>query len=655
MKKETISETKSRLMFQSHIATGAVALLLLTTTARGGGVVTSCTEANLRAAMAGGGLVTFACEGTITLSSTITNSLDTTLDGSGHQVTISGGDAVRVFYVFPGVTFAINHLTIARGQSTDGAGIFNQNGTVNATDAVFDSNRAVGPAGSSGWPGTAGTNAAGGAVVNSGGMNLINCSFTGNSAVGGAASPYNHSGYPGYDGGSGIGGAVWNAGLLTANGCTFAGNSATGGVGGNGGSSMPIPGAIGGPGGSGGDGAGGALFNSGVARLVNCTMAFNTGAGNAGGLGGGSYPYPPPTPPPPPGPNGSAGLGFGGIYDASGQCYLTNCTLAFNSCTGSTFGRGGIKTSGATMVNTLLAQNLPGGNCSGTITDLGHNLSSDTTCGFTHVGSMNNTYATLGPLTNNGGPTATIALLPGCRAIDAGDSAAAPSFDQRGVTRPFGLAADVGAYEYNSSTNPGPSTVVTECTEAALRAAMSGGGVVTFACDGTITLSNTLIITTNTALDAANHKITLSGRLRVFHVNSNVTLSLANLTISNAIAPNGAALLNAGGVVKATNCVFAANLASSPNESRGGAICNESGEVNLSACVFTANQAIGTLGASGLTGGSGRGGALDNSGTLTADLCLFSWQLGARRPWLFRGPVRCAWWSGRRRFRRCSL
>src|SRR5512142_2721761 len=68
-------------------------------------VVTDCTEAALRAAMAGGGTVTFACDGTITLGSTITNAVDTVLDGSGHQVTISGSNACRVFYVNTNVSF----------------------------------------------------------------------------------------------------------------------------------------------------------------------------------------------------------------------------------------------------------------------------------------------------------------------------------------------------------------------------------------------------------------------------------------------------------------------------------------------------------------------------------------------------------------------
>src|ERR1017187_10527875 len=78
------------------VAMGSFTLLNSTTWAAG--TVTSCTECSLRAAMAGGGTVTFTCDGTITLARTITNALDTVLDGSGHQITISGGNSVRVFY-----------------------------------------------------------------------------------------------------------------------------------------------------------------------------------------------------------------------------------------------------------------------------------------------------------------------------------------------------------------------------------------------------------------------------------------------------------------------------------------------------------------------------------------------------------------------------
>ncbi len=53
----------------------------------------------------------------------------------------------------------------------------------------------------------------------------------------------------------------------------------------------------------------------------------------------------------------------------------------------------------------------------------------------------------LGPLTNNGSPTPTIGLLPGCLAIDAGGNAAGIAFDQPGRARVYGVVADVGAFE----------------------------------------------------------------------------------------------------------------------------------------------------------------------------------------------------------------
>jgi hypothetical protein len=82
--------------------------------------------------------------------------------------------------------------------------------------------------------------------------------------------------------------------------------------------------------------------------------------------------------------------------------------------------------------------------------DAGHNLSSDASPGFIGTGSLTNTDPKLGPLANNGGPTLTMALLPGSPAIDAGDTSTAPFADQRGFPRPAGFAADIGAFEYGS-------------------------------------------------------------------------------------------------------------------------------------------------------------------------------------------------------------
>lgn len=53
----------------------------------------------------------------------------------------------------------------------------------------------------------------------------------------------------------------------------------------------------------------------------------------------------------------------------------------------------------------------------------------------------------LGALADNGGPTQTRALNVGSPAIDAGNNAACPTADQRGIIRPQGGGCDIGAYE----------------------------------------------------------------------------------------------------------------------------------------------------------------------------------------------------------------
>ena len=199
------------------------------------------------------------------------------------------------------------------------------------------------------------------------------------------------------------------------------------------------PGALGGTGGAGG---GGALFNSGTANLLNTTIAENSGTAGLGGAGGSGGVVDGIVIPA--GSAGAEGSAVAGIWDTTGMLQVTNCTLSSNPSRGSS--GGGLQSAGAVLINSILASNSPV-NCSGTIVDAGHNLSSDASCAFTNTGSLNNVDPMLGPLADNGGPTWTMALLPGSPAIDVGDDAAAPPTDERGVARPFGAASDIGAYE----------------------------------------------------------------------------------------------------------------------------------------------------------------------------------------------------------------
>ena len=507
--------------FAASVAALAAAVLLLPSAAWAGGVVTTCTEAALRAAMTGGGVVTFGCSGTIVLANTITNEADTVLDGTGHQITISGNNACGGFCVKSNVSFTLINLRIAKGRSDSGAGIYNAGGRLTVGKCVFVGNSAIGPDGSAYVPGSPGTNGCGGALFNTGVATITNSVFSTNSAVGGAGvMADSYTGKAGGAGGLGCGGAIYNSGSLSISSCSFAWNTAQGGggsygaealpdlhppglggaggaadggavcnlgllavngstflsnsvfggqggVGGYGGIThgAPITGAVGG---TGGGGNGGALFNGGSASLINSTFALNSAVGATGGNGGmGSIPATIHYVAGSGGNGGMGGSGFGAICDTDGQVHLTNCTLAFNSGTGGSGGAGGppgdssrppgangapgiavggLYTSGGQLINIVLATNVPS-NGYGTITDAGHNLSSDGSCAFTSVGSLNNIDPKLGPLSDNGGPTLTMALLLGSPAIDAGGNETALSADQRGFPRPVGPAADIGAYE----------------------------------------------------------------------------------------------------------------------------------------------------------------------------------------------------------------
>ena len=360
-----------------------ILLILLTlavpaSPAHAGGIVSSCNQQRLQTALAGGGTVTFSCSGTITLTATITIAADTTIDGSGQTVTISGNHAVRVFAVNPGVTLNLNRLTVANGRcvlpfgSSDGGGIYNR-GTLNVSNSTFFGNYA---------------DRAGGGIYNlAGAVTVNNSTFSGN-----------RTGEPTDNGrGGGISNLV---GAVTVNNSTFAGNSAWlgGGIYNQAGYNPPFGGTL---------------------TVSNSTFAGN-GAKRAGG----------------------------GIYNSEGAVSVSNSTFFENSANyGGGINNEDIYVGKVTLKNTIVANSPTGRNCYNNITDGGGNLSyPDATCPGI------NRDPVLGPLQENGGPTWTMALLPGSAARDAANDAicAAPpvnNLDQRGVVRPQGAHCDIGAYE----------------------------------------------------------------------------------------------------------------------------------------------------------------------------------------------------------------
>jgi hypothetical protein len=202
--------------------------------------------------------------------------------------------------------------------------------------------------------------------------------------------------------------------------------------------------------------AGAAYFYNSTATFTNSTIASNSATGN-NGIAGGMWELHAPT--------------------ASGGLTLINSTVTANNANSLTAGNaigGGLVlqanpgptgyVSTLTLANAIVSANFPADSdivigsgtptLSTTYSLLGAALN---TSPFNDAANHNvfNDNPGLGPLQNNGGPTQTMALLPGSPALRAGSPASAVFnatllyFDQRGSSyvRTFSGTVDIGAYE----------------------------------------------------------------------------------------------------------------------------------------------------------------------------------------------------------------
>ena len=177
--------------------------------------------------------------------------------------------------------------------------------------------------------------------------------------------------------------------------------------------------------------------------LTDCTITGNS-AGN-GGQGGSYYS------------NAHGGNG-GAIYSDFANVTVVACTIASNSVGLRGYGTNGIgggicsaAVGGSVLLNSIVALNIGDSpDVAGAFQSHGHNLigMDSSSSGFSAPGDLVGLNPELGPLADNGGPTLTMALLPGSPAIDAGSAVGAPATDQRGVPRPQGAGVDIGAFEY---------------------------------------------------------------------------------------------------------------------------------------------------------------------------------------------------------------
>jgi hypothetical protein len=299
-------------------ATSSVVLLALTNAIGPTNVVDSPDEASLRAAVKIGGWVGLAFNGAINITNTINITNNVILDASGVSATISGGNAVRLFYVAPGVTFAATNLTLANGSCivtngtagtpADAGAIYNDGGIVTLTSCALTNNSAQSL--------IFGGLARGGAIFNNGGtVSLLQSGISNNTAIGGGSLFSDNSTF---SIGTALGGAIFNTnGLLTITSCNVSSNFCYGvcepSLGG-GGTGLTM---------------GGAVFQaSGSLTIANSIFSSNLALG---GNGAGSPSA------------GPASPAYGGALAANdGRIMVDHCQFFANTATGGNIGNHGV-------------------------------------------------------------------------------------------------------------------------------------------------------------------------------------------------------------------------------------------------------------------------------------------------------------------------
>ena len=236
----------------------------------------------------------------------------------------------------------------------------------------------------------------------SGSIALTNCTFFENTAV--------------------HGGGLYNCyANSAATNCTFSGNSANTG--------------------------GGIVNNGGSLSLTNCTFSANS----ANDYGGGIRTYGGPGSPSLTNCtfSGNSSKYGGGMYNDYGNATVINCTIIGNDATRYGDGVFNRDQSVLTLTNTILADNDTEDLSNAGTVNSSYNIV-ETYAGFTPDATDitgDQTDLNIGPLADNKGYTWTHALLAGSVAIDAGTASGAPATDQRGFSRD--ASPDIGAYEYS--------------------------------------------------------------------------------------------------------------------------------------------------------------------------------------------------------------
>jgi predicted outer membrane repeat protein len=169
--------------------------------------------------------------------------------------------------------------------------------------------------------------------------------------------------------------------------------------------------------------------------------------------------------------------GWGGAFHADhGDVTILNSTIVANQSTDLDLHGGGVFGSSTVhLKNTIVAGNLQNSTpnqCAGNIGDDGYNLDSGTTCGFANH-ALNSTDPLVKALSNNGGPTDTMALQSASPARDSAGPGC-PTLDQRG--QPREAICDRGAYEFAQPAVGSVAAANTSCVTPGQSVTINGSG-----------------------------------------------------------------------------------------------------------------------------------------------------------------------------------
>ena len=551
-----------------------------------------------------------APSGTYKLTSRIMLASDVTIEGPGASATsISGGGAVQLFYVSPGVHLAISGVGLIQGLASGSGSSGGSGGAIqNFGDTTLSGVNLEHDIAAGGTPteiAFGGGGGDGGAIYNVGVLSINGGLLTEDAAQGGS-SKFGKATTE-FPGEPGSGGAIDNFGSLAVTGATFVSNTAEAG---SSGTIFPSDG-----------GAGGAIYSDGTVRINASSFTGNATAPgeDSGGEGGaitsfaslrvaqsafsGNLAKG----------TGSAS-GEGGALDLHGTTQLIQSSLTGNSANGPSSTGGAVASvaslsvTGSTITGNAAADGaaftsrtaltIAGSSITGNVAaERGGGIEAFGLLAVSATTLSGNSAKEAGAINNDGGATITESTLANNSSKERGGAIVNNSgMTVASSTLSGNTAKEAGALMSNGATTVAGSTLVSNSAKENGGAIVNGGGL-------TITSST---LAGNNAENGSGGAIrnfasasvvssTISGNSakQGGGVESSASLEVTNSTIADNIAAEQGGGMRVFGSTEVVNATIAANTAAA---TKGGNIASFSSSLTLHDSIIALGKVTGGTG-----------------------------------------------------------